>query len=83
VQGVRGSDCPPQRRGRRSSECKKLVWAGAGRCPHQRERRRCKECGGAGIFQHQRERSNCKELGGGRADARISDRRDDAQGVPV
>ena len=33
-------------------------------CPHQRERRQCKECGGAGICQHQRRRSQCKECGG-------------------
>jgi hypothetical protein len=33
-------------------------------CPHQRQRSRCKECGGAGICQHQRIRSTCKECGG-------------------
>ena len=32
-----------------------------GICPHQRQRSRCKECGGAGICQHQRIRSRCKE----------------------
>ena len=31
------------------------------KCPHQRERIRCKECGGAGICHHQRERRRCKE----------------------
>jgi hypothetical protein len=30
-------------------------------CPHQRERSRCKECGGGSICQHQRQRSRCKE----------------------
>ena len=35
-----------------------------GLCPHQRQRSRCKECGGAGICQHQRQRSRCKEGGG-------------------
>ena len=33
-------------------------------CPHQRQRSRCKECGGASICQHQRRRSRCKECGG-------------------
>ena len=33
-------------------------------CPHQGERSKCKECGGASICQHQRERSQCKECGG-------------------
>ena len=33
-------------------------------CPHQRQRNRCKECGGASICQHQRIRSTCKECGG-------------------
>jgi hypothetical protein len=33
-------------------------------CPHQRERSKCKECGGASICQHQRRRSRCKECGG-------------------
>ena len=34
------------------------------RCPHDRERSQCKECGGASICPHQRERSRCKECGG-------------------
>ena len=29
-------------------------------CPHQRQRSKCKECGGAGICPHQRIRSRCK-----------------------
>jgi hypothetical protein len=33
-------------------------------CPHQRERSKCNECGGAGICQLQRQRSRCKECGG-------------------
>jgi hypothetical protein len=33
-------------------------------CPHQRERSKCKECGGLGICPHQRIRSQCKECGG-------------------
>ena len=33
-------------------------------CQHQRQRSRCKECGGADICQHQRIRSTCKECGG-------------------
>ena len=35
------------------------------KCPHQRERSKCKECGGSGICPHQRQRSRCKECGGG------------------
>jgi len=34
------------------------------RCPHDRDRSRCKECGGSGICQHQRIRRQCKECGG-------------------
>ena len=30
-------------------------------CPHQRQRSRCRECGGASICPHQRIRSRCKE----------------------
>ena len=35
------------------------------KCPHQRQKSRCKECGGAGICPHQRIRSQCKECGVG------------------
>jgi hypothetical protein len=38
--------------------------ARVGICPHQRQRSRCKECGGASICPHQRLRSQCKECGG-------------------
>ena len=34
-------------------------------CEHQRERSRCKDCGGSGICEHQRVRSRCKDCGGG------------------
>jgi hypothetical protein len=34
------------------------------KCPHQRRRSRCKDCGGAGLCPHQRQRSSCKECGG-------------------
>ena len=30
-------------------------------CQHQRQRSKCKECGGASICPHQRRRSKCKE----------------------
>lgn len=33
-------------------------------CEHNRERYKCKECGGKGICEHNRERSYCKECGG-------------------
>jgi hypothetical protein len=35
-----------------------------GLCPHQRQRSRCKECGGAGICEHQRQRNLRKECAG-------------------
>ena len=35
------------------------------KCEHQRERSKCKECGGGSICEHQRIRSQCKECGGG------------------
>ena len=34
------------------------------KCPHQRQRSKCKECGGSSICPHQRQRSRCKECGG-------------------
>jgi hypothetical protein len=34
-------------------------------CEHNRQRSRCKECGGSGICEHSRLRSQCKECGGG------------------
>jgi hypothetical protein len=33
-------------------------------CPHGRQRRQCKECGGSQICEHGRQRSTCKECGG-------------------
>ena len=45
--------------------------AGAGggpvrkKCPHNRQRSRCKECGGSGICEHNRQRSVCKLCCGG------------------
>jgi hypothetical protein len=44
--------------------------AGAGggsvrkKCPHNRQRSRCKECGGSGICEHNRQRSVCNLCGG-------------------
>ena len=35
------------------------------RCEHQRQKSRCKDCGGSGICEHQRQRSSCKDCGGG------------------
>ena len=35
-----------------------------GACPHGRQRRECKECGGSAICEHGRVRSQCKECGG-------------------
>ena len=29
-------------------------------CPHNRQRSKCKECGGASICEHKRRRSECK-----------------------
>ncbi len=30
-------------------------------CPHNRQKSKCKECGGSSICEHQRQRSRCKE----------------------
>ena len=35
-----------------------------GKCEHQRDRNKCRDCGGAGICEHQRRRSSCKDCGG-------------------
>lgn len=34
------------------------------KCPHNRQRSKCKECDGASICEHNRRRSRCKECGG-------------------
>ena len=34
------------------------------KCPHGREKYRCKECGGSAICEHGRQKSQCKECGG-------------------
>ncbi len=34
------------------------------KCPHGRQRSRCKACGGSQICKHGRQRSQCKECGG-------------------
>src|SRR5690606_16035824 len=34
-------------------------------CEHDRQRSKCKECGGASICEHDRIRNQCKECGGG------------------
>ena len=33
-------------------------------CEHNRQKHRCKECGGVGICKHNRQKSKCKECGG-------------------
>ena len=35
------------------------------KCPHNRQKSRCKDCGGGSICEHNRRRSRCKECGGG------------------
>lgn len=35
-----------------------------GKCPHNRQRSRCKDCGGMGICEHNRQKSKCRECGG-------------------
>jgi len=40
------------------------VKKGGGKCPHNRQRSKCKECGGASICEHNRQRSRCKDCGG-------------------
>ena len=34
------------------------------KCEHNRQKRQCKDCGGASICQHNRERKRCKDCGG-------------------
>jgi hypothetical protein len=34
------------------------------KCPHNRRKTTCKECGGASICSHNRIKSQCKECGG-------------------
>ena len=34
------------------------------KCPHNREKRLCRECGGSGICEHNRVRSACRDCGG-------------------
>jgi hypothetical protein len=36
---------------------------GSAKCPHNRQRSKCKSCGGAGICEHNCERRTCKECG--------------------
>ena len=33
-------------------------------CEHDRQRSKCKECGGSSICEHGRQRNTCKECGG-------------------
>ena len=47
------------------SAAKKPRKAPAGLCEHQRQRSKCKDCGGSSICEHQRQRSTCKDCGGG------------------
>ena len=48
----------------KKGECR--MWGGYGWwCEHNRQRSRCKECGGSQICEHNRRRSQCKECGGG------------------
>ena len=44
-----------------TAKAAKRKTARVGICPHQRQRSKCKECGGASICPHQRRRSTCKE----------------------
>ena len=43
---------------------KEKIYRENNKCPHGRERRYCKECGGTSICEHNRERSQCKQCGG-------------------
>ena len=45
---------------------KEKIYRENNKCPHGRERRICKECGGTSICEHNRIRSQCKECGGSR-----------------
>ena len=52
-----------------NSVCKSIgiennIKVGTSLCDHNRQRSRCKECGGASICEHNRRRDQCKECGG-------------------
>jgi hypothetical protein len=42
------------------------VKKGGAKCPHIRQRSKCKQCGGASICEHKHGRSECKQCGGAR-----------------
>ena len=50
------SSASVQKRPRKAKKRKK--------CPHNRERYRCKDCGGSSICPHNRVKSQCKDCGG-------------------
>lgn len=57
--------CECKRRWTQCKKCaKKYGYFSTYFCEHGRAKRKCKECGGAGICQHGRRRYRCKECGG-------------------
>ena len=57
-QAERGGDGKCRRQGR---EKRARVTQQQSKCPHNRERSKCKDCGGASICEHNRRRSQCKD----------------------
>jgi len=46
-------------------ECNEKCMRNKSRCEHNRNKTRCKDCGGGSICEHNRIRSVCKDCGGG------------------
>ena len=59
----------PKRNGELTKRCIKCLdyqkhWQLKNKCEHNREKTKCKECGGRSIYEHNRQKSQCKECGG-------------------
>ena len=52
------------RLGKQFKTCDKCRERARKKCEHNRERNRCKDCGGGSICEHNRQRCKCKECGG-------------------
>ena len=69
MEGQRGEGrskraAPDGDEGESSKGVKRARGGKPGYCEHNRQRNKCKECGGASICQHARITSRCKECGG-------------------
>ena len=54
------------RRLKTCNDCRRInnEWRERNKCPHGRQKVKCKECGGVCICEHNRIRNTCKECGG-------------------